>query len=433
MTLKVRYILYSVILHAVITCLLYLLLEEQKGYFIAAEVAILISFLVSLWLMQGFSRPIRMINAGTNAIQDQDFNVKYVETGSPDMDQLIGVYNAMIDNIRSERIHLQEQHYFLQKMIHASPAGIAILDYDNQLAELNPMARQMLGLERNTEGEGMQGFKHPILDKIKNMEPGHSEVIAGRGMEKFRCEASHFIHRGFRRKFITIQELSKEILAAEKRAYGKVIRMMAHEVNNSIGAINSILDSALAVELESLPEWGEDLSHSLRVAIERNNSLNRFMKNFAEVVRLPSPSLETVPLQVLVRRIAALMSNQAKNHRVAFDFNLPTDEIVAQVDSRQMEQALVNIVKNAIESIGEDGTIQFRVQDNPVSLVIADNGAGIPPGIADKLFSPFFSTKSQGQGVGLTLVREILTNHDVRFSLHTNPQKWTEFKMEFCV
>ena len=431
MTLKLRYIIYSVILHGVITYLLYLLLQENKGYFIAAEILILISFLVSIWLLQGFTRPIRLMQSGVNAIQDKDFNIKFVETGSSDMDQLVRVYNTMIDNIRKERTQLEEQHYFLQKMIQASPSGIAILDYDGKHAELNPMARKMLGLQEKIAGAEPEAGEHPILDRIKDLEPGQSEVISGKGAEKFKCEASHFIHRGFHRKFITIQELSREILAAEKRAYGKVIRMMAHEVNNSIGAINSILDSALALDLHALPEWGEDVSHSLRIAIDRNNSLNRFMKNFAEVVRLPAPSLETVTLQELVRKIATLMSYQAENQQISFDFDMPDRDITAKMDSRQMEQALVNIVKNSIESIGESGAIQFRVRRNPTRLVIADNGAGISPGIADKLFSPFFSTKNQGQGVGLTLVREILTNHEVRFSLQTNPEKWTEFKMEF--
>ncbi len=430
MTTSVRYILYSLAVHGLITYLCYCYFKDQAGYFIASEIGILLSFLSSLWLLQQFMRPIRLMHTGVDAIRDQDFNVKFVKTGSLEMDKLVDVYNEMIDNIRTERTQLEEQHYFLQKLIQASPVGIIILDYDGRITEINPRARKMLNLEELVLQTMIDDTDHPILQKINEIAPEQSVIIPGQGLEKFKCEASHFIHRGFHRKFVLVQELSKEILAAEKKAYGKVIRMMAHEVNNSIGAINSILDSILDIQREEV-NWTEDLSESLQVAIDRNQNLNQFMKNFADVVKLPAPNLETASLQKTIYRIASLMEHQARDRKVSFTFELPQKEVWARIDQQQIEQALVNIVKNALESVPEEGTIRFQVQPSPASISIVDNGAGIDPEISDKLFSPFFSTKAHGQGVGLTLVREILANHQAQFSLKTNEDQWTEFRMEF--
>jgi len=365
--------------------------------------------------------------SGTNAIEDKDFTIKFVKTGSREMDRLIDVYNSMIDNIREERIQVEEQHYFLKKLINASPNGIIILDYDEKITDINPRAMRLLDLEKNVLHHPITSFGNSILQQISSLEIGQPNIISTEGFEKYKCEVSHFIHRGFKRKFILIQELSKEILEAEKRAYEKIIRMMAHEVNNSVGAINSILQTHVEYNTEENSEERE----SLEIAIERNNSMTLFMKNFAEVVRLPKPHFERIELNELLSNIGKLMESQANNQKVKIDFQLNHSNVFASIDSKQMEQVLVNIIKNAIESIDYEGIIQIISQQSPAAILIRDNGKGIAPEVIGNLFTPFFSTKPDGQGVGLTLIREILLNHDAQFSLKTVEDGWTEFRIVF--
>ena len=262
---------------------------------------------------------------------------------------------------------------------------------------------------------------------IKQLEIGKANIISAEGFEKYKCEVSHFIHRGFKRKFILIQELSKEILEAEKRAYGKIIRMMAHEVNNSIGAINSILQT----HVEYNTKENSDERESLEIAIERNNSMSSFMKNFAKVVRLPKPHLEKIELNELLQNIGKLMASQAKTKNITIELHLHKNPIFTSIDSKQIEQVLVNIIKNSIESIDNQGVIQIISQASPATILVRDNGAGISPEAADDLFTPFFSTKKDGQGVGLTLIREVLLNHDAQFNLKTKEDAWTEFRIVF--
>jgi len=369
---------------------------------------------------------------GTDAIKDRDFNVKFVKTGKYEMDELINVYNHMIDELRKERTKQEEQHFFLEKLIQTSPTGIIILNYEDHVQQINPKALELLDLnEKEINGKSLHEINHPITQQITHLKSGESKTITLSGAATYKIQKSHFVDRGFPRHFIMIEELTAEILAAEKKAYGKVIRMMAHEVNNTIGPVNSILESALKTnEL-----WKEKKNYSLQtafqVAVNRNHNLNLFMRNFADVVRLPEPNKKTIDLNQLTNSVAKLMELKAGEKQIQFEYHLSDAPFFISADVQQMEQVLINIVKNAIESIEEKGTITFETNPQKRNLTITDNGKGIPSHIEENLFSPFFSTKKDGQGIGLTLVREILLNHGFEFSLKTVAERQTEFFIRF--
>jgi nitrogen fixation/metabolism regulation signal transduction histidine kinase len=369
---------------------------------------------------------------GADAIRDRDFNIKFLSTGKYELDELIKVYNQMIDELRNERTRQEQQHFFLEKLIHTSPTGILILDYDDRVHEVNPRALRVLDLiEKDVVGKSLDELKHPIARQIKLLVSGESKTITHQGINTYKLQKSHFIDRGFARHFVMIEELTTEILAAEKKAYGKVIRMMAHEVNNTIGPVNSILQSALGKQSIWEETGNGTLKNALQVAYERNNNLNVFMRNFANVVRLPEPVKKNLDLHKLLGSITQLMEMMAGKKEVQFVFHLADKPFYIYADEQQMEQALINIIKNAIEAIDDNGVITLTTNAVTRQLIIADTGKGILPHISEQLFSPFYSTKKDGQGIGLTLVKEILINHAFEFSLGTIEPGRTEFEIRF--
>lgn len=237
--------------------------------------------------------------------------------------------------------------------------------------------------------------------------------------------------RGFSRHFIMIEDLTAEILAAEKKVYGKVIRMMAHEVNNTIGPVNSIMQSAMGTDQLWEGHEFDVLKDALQIAMDRNQNLNHFMRNFADLVKLPPANKQPIVLQKLINSVATLMSAKARENKVVFELELPADDIHIRADEQQLEQAFINIVKNAIEAIEDGGIIKITAIPAKRLLVITDTGKGISASEHANLFSPFFSTKKDGQGIGLTLVREILINHGFEFSLKTVADKQTEFTIHY--
>jgi nitrogen fixation/metabolism regulation signal transduction histidine kinase len=368
---------------------------------------------------------------GVEAIKDRDFNIKFTFTGKHEMDQLISVYNQMIDQLRLERTKQEEQHFFLEKLIHTSPTGIVILDYDENIQQLNPKAIELLGIEGEVvNGQPITAINSPIIAEIAKLAIGHSKTITINGFNTYKIQKSHFIDRGFARYFVMIEELTSEILAAEKKAYGKVIRMMAHEVNNTIGPVNSILNSALRTE-NIWKENHSSLRNAMEIAVNRNQNLNHFMRNFADVVRLPEPKKKRFQVNALVSRVSMLLQHRATEKGIAFHYNLAGQDFYIEADEAQMEQVLINIIKNAIEAIPGHGKILFASSNSDREIVVTDTGVGIDETIQDDMFSPFFSTKKDGQGVGLTLVKEILLNHGFSFSLKTTEPGETNFVIRF--
>ncbi|MDB5279549.1 MAG: hypothetical protein JWR61_4504 [Ferruginibacter sp.] len=424
--------MFVIILHLVTLVLTYFIFQQNKIVFIAAEVLVLISIGIAWQLYRQLIQPLQLLMQGAEAIRDKDFNVKFVTTGKYEMDELIKVYNQMIDELRGERTRQEQQHLFLEKLIHTSPTGILILNYDDEVHEINPRALKLLNLEeKDVVDKPVSSIENPLLQQIQQIKSGEAKTVTLNGATTFKIQKSHFIDRGFARHFVMIEELTAEILAAEKKAYGKVIRMMAHEVNNTLGPVNSIIQSTL----DSKKIWNrqeeEPLKEALEVALSRNSNLNAFMRNFADVVRLPEPKMVQLDLHKMIYSITKLMELIAAEKQVKFEYCLAGNNFTIHGDEQQMEQVLINIVKNAIEAVGEKGIVTFTADDSLKTLIISNNGMDISPQIHEQLFSPFFSTKKDGQGIGLTLVKEILSGHGASFNLQTIRPGCTNFTITF--
>lgn len=424
MLLRTKYLIYIIVVHLALIVLTWLVLQENKIGFIVSELFILGSALVAYRIYVAFRQPSEFITAGVEAIRDKDFTVKFVPTGNEEIDGLITVYNLMIDQLRQERTKQAEQRFFLDKLVEAAPIAILIFDYDDRIASINPRASELLSVQADRViGKPLAELGYSLLTQMADIADGQSRIMKPSGLETYKVIRSNFIDRGFRRSFLIIEELTPEILATEKKAYSKVIRMMAHEVNNSIGAVNSIL----SITESEIPE--SDLKQAVRVAIDRNDRLNRFMRRFADVVRLPLPNLVTTDMTTLVQDVIRLMQPQAEAVNVALTVAPSTTSITKTIDVAQLEQVLVNVIKNAIEACSPGQSVEVVL--TTYQLLVRNNGEPIPEEIALSLFNPFFSTRPSGQGIGLTLTREILLNHNFTFSLQTEANGWTVFAINW--
>jgi len=420
MNLKTKYILFIAILHLICLVLSYFIFQKEKLVFMLTEVAILISVAIAINLYKQLISPLTYLKQGISAIKDKDFNVKFLATGKKDVDELVDVYNRMIDELRAERTRQEEQHFFLEKLIQTSPTGIITLDFDQQIKQINPKALEILKANSDL-----------LETHIHDMKSGTSKMIRVDGLQSYKVQKSKFIDRGFERIFIMMEEVTAEIFAAEKGVYHKVIRMMAHEVNNTIGPVNSIINTALAQESLWMNDEELMLKNAMKVALERNQNLNVFMRNFADLVKLPKANCKPIDLDELLISITELMHFTINEKNISFEFSVKDKPFFIEADVEQMEQALLNIVKNAVEAIGSNGVIKIDLDYENYGLTITNSGNGISVENEKKLFSPFFSTKKDGQGIGLTLVREILLNHNYGFRLKTYGVDDTRFEIKF--
>jgi signal transduction histidine kinase len=206
--------------------------------------------------------------------------------------------------------------------------------------------------------------------------------------------------------------------------------MMSHEVNNSIGAISATLSViSEIIRQDQNNEW-DDLLQAVDASRNRCGHLTHFIGNLGSLVKIPKPQYSTINLNELARTVDAIIRVKCRQRNIILTSQLSPDNPVVSVDGIQFEQVLVNILKNAYEAIGENGEIHIITQSEPLSIAIEDNGTGISDNVKQKLFTPFFSTKNEGQGIGLMFIREVLTSHNCKFEL-TSENGWTRFVITF--
>ena len=353
-------------------------------------------------------RPYDTLIGGMELVRELDLTTRLAPSGQHETDIIVRTFNDLLGRLRSEHLRLEEQYTFLNLLIDASPMGVIQCDLDGNTTSMNPAAREMLSPS--------------IEETIHALPLGETTTVRiPGGPQLFRISHLSFPDRGYQHPFFLIESLTSEIRLAEKAAYERVIRMIAHEVNNSVAGIIGSLTGDEA---------------------ERLTALSSFVSRFAEVVKIPQPQLQLCDLSEEVEACRPFLENLCTQAHVHIDFHLTDEAVPVHLDTVLFQQVLINIVKNAVESIGKatgrrvsgnatQGIVTLEVT-TPATLTITDNGHGIPPAIAKNLFTPFFSTKPQGQGLGLLLIRDILTSHHCTFNLLTDPEDHlTRFTIQF--
>jgi nitrogen fixation/metabolism regulation signal transduction histidine kinase len=433
MSLRLKLILFLAPLYAVLIILAAQARTTNTPLFIACEVVLLGSLMLAWQLYRSFTRPVRLIEAGAAALAAQDFNLKFKPVGQPELDQLIGVYNRMLDALRQERVSQHEQSVLLERLVRASPAGILILDFDGYITSANAAAARALGLPTEAlPGQAVAALPAPWGAALAVVGVGQPQPVRLPGGQTYRAAAAHFLDRGFQRKFIVLEELTQEIRAQEKQTYEQLIRLVAHEVNNSIGAVNSLLGSFRYYTSQLAPADQPDFAQALEVSITRNTQLADFVAGYARLVRLPPPAPHPLDLHQLLRGLGQLLSAQSAAQSITWHWQLAHENpLIIQADSQQLTQALLNVAKNALEAIGPGGgNVWVTTTTQPLALRIENDGAPLTPAVSQQLFTPFFSTKAGGQGIGLTLVRDILLAHGFAFRLATEGNGRTVFSVQ---
>ena len=409
--------------------LLFLSSRLNMIYFYIGEGLVLFILCYLPFFYRKIVKPLNSIGSGMELLREQDFSSRLSPVGQYEADRIVNVFNRMMEQLKNERLRLREQNNFLDLLIKASPMGVILTTLDEDLSELNPMAQKMLGVpQEDVLGKKMNEIDSPLAAELANVPKGETATVRLNDSNIYRCTHSSFIDRGFQHPFFLIESLTDEVMKAEKKAYEKVIRMIAHEVNNTTAGITSTLDTV--EQALSTEEGMDDICDVMRVCTERCFSMSRFITRFADVVKIPEPTLTPVDLNDLAFTCKRFMEGMCTDRNIKL--HLEIDETLKEVkmDASLFEQVLVNIIKNAAESIEKDGEIIVRTL-SPAIVEVVDNGKGISKEVEAKLFSPFFSTKPNGQGIGLIFIREVLMRHGCTFSLRTYADGLTRFRILF--
>ena len=399
MRIRFYFFLLAIIIISVFALLMWLTFSTHPVIFYVAEGMLVLVLIYLILFYQKVLRPIDTLAGGMELLRDQDMSTTLALSGQKETDEIVKTFNALITRLRNEHLRISEQNTFLNLLIEASPMGVVLCDLSGNIRSMNPAAQQMLS---------------PTLSEAMQTLPQGESITLRLSNSQIYC-LSHlsFLDRGYQHPFFLIESLTSEVMKAEKAAYEKVIRMIAHEVNNNVAGLVSTLD-LVGEELQ-----GNSSLDALDASRERTLKMAEFVTRFANVVKVPDPQLALCDLSEEVEACRSFLEGLCQAQSIRFTLQLTDEATPVHLDTTLFQQVLVNIVKNAIESISNEGEI--RIETQPKTLIITDNGKGISPEVAQHIFTPFYSTKPQGQGLGLLLIRDILTKHGCTFTLLTNP------------
>ena len=416
MNLK-HFFLFLILLLLLFTgLLLYFTLQQGAVAFYIAEGAVIISVITLAVFYKRIVKPIRTLAQGMDMLKMQDFTQRLKTIGQKETDTIAETFNAIISRLREEQIHTREQEHFLNLIINNTSTAIILLDGNNKISFLNSAATTLFG--KDVVSKGLSEINTPVAKILSSVAPHSTITLPTNTGDLFRCTHETFMDSGYAHHFFIIENVTTEINNAQRTAYEKIIRMISHEVNNSMTGILSTMQM-----LEEICHENNKLSYfeePIDACINRSTQLGQFLSRIAQVVKIPDPKLRSCNIYDCITQAVTFVKSEADNRNIDISIHYSAESIIKGIDIDLFQQALINILRNAMESIDKNGKISIDISEN--HIFITDNGKGIDAKIAENIFRPFFSTKKGGQGIGLMMIADILTKHGFKYSLATNPQ-----------
>jgi nitrogen fixation/metabolism regulation signal transduction histidine kinase len=361
-------------------------------------------------LKQRVVRPLQTLSNILAALHEGDYSIRARRATSGDaLGDVLLEANQLGKILRTQRLGALEATALLRTVMSEIDLAVFAFDNEHQLRLVNRAGEKLLAqpatrlLGRTGEELGLA----PCLDPEK-VDEGHTmQMVFPGGVGRWGVRRSTFREGGMPHQLLVLTDLSQTLREEERVAWQRLLRVLGHELNNSLAPIKSVAGSLNdLVGRESPPEdWREDMHRGLEVISSRADSLARFIESYSKLARLPQPRFELVNVGEVVNRVASLETRVPVNV-------VAGPKTVVQADSAQLEQLLINLVRNAVDASLEAGgkvEVGWSRSNGQLDLWIQDEG----PGLANtaNLFVPFFTTKAEGSGIGLVLSRQIAEAH----------------------
>jgi nitrogen fixation/metabolism regulation signal transduction histidine kinase len=362
-------------------------------------------------LPQRWLKVLQAVHDGIVSLRDRDFSVSVSPVEDPELGGLIEAYNSLGGLLRRERLDLYQRELLLDTVIQATPLALVLTDDGGHIVYSNVAARQLLHSGRKLEGlmlaAVLAGAPAPLAAAIGGGGDTLFTMEVGGESEVYHLSQRSFVLNARPHRLLLLKQLTRELAAQEVAVWKKVIRVIAHELNNSLAPITSLAHSGRLLAGEAADAR---LSRIFDTIGERAAHLATFIEGYGRFAKLPRP----LPAPVAWAPFLARLEGTAQ---FRLEGTLPRDP--GSFDARQLEQVMINLLKNAAESGSPPDGITVAVQRSAPGfrIEVADRGTGLTEGTLRDALLPFYSTKPTGTGLGLTLCREIVEAHGGRLSL----------------
>lgn len=430
------------------TSLLLTLSLTATGYH-ATSILLIIVLLMQIFELFNFvnktnNELVRFFDAARYADFSQRFELKSVGSG---FDELGNAFSDILAGMQAVRSQQQQELKHLKLVVEHVPVPLISIHQDQKITLWNNAARRLFGANPINKVSDLAQFSNEFVNKITTIQPGERQLVSIDidGMtHQLSLSATQIMLAQQQEMLVSMQDIQTELGVAQLQAWQDLVRVLTHEIMNSITPVASLAKVAVdlvedakakADNLQQEFEELDDVCDAVTTVARRSDSLMQFVSSYRQLTRLPPPNKKQLTISKLFKQVELLVSANWLNPKVNFVTEITPAELDVTVDADMIEQVIINLVKNADQALVgvESPQISLAAKLNKrghVVIEVADNGMGIAEEVAAKIFVPFFTTKKDGSGVGLALTRQVMSAHGGHVKL-SNSDSGATFSLTF--
>lgn len=435
---------------ALLACTVFLFgLFAQKGDALFALVFLGISFFQTKLLIEYLERSNQNITNFLDSLQLDDITYTFKTTSDdPAVLRLQKELNEVMQRFRNTRREKDSEFLFFKNIVMHVGIGLLVFKEDGKVEIFNSAARKLLKVNHAGNINDLREVDETLVTAIRKLKTAGRELLRLKIGEEFIQLSIYAIEltlRGENVKLISLQNIQRELEEKEMEAWQNLVRVLTHEIMNSVTPISSlagIVEDELRQHMEKQQpdplskEQLQDIHLSLQTISKRSEGLIHFVKEFRSLTSIPKPRPTQFRVFDLLEEVIILHKKELTENNIQLTTQVYPEDLTILADKNLVEQVLINLVKNAMQAFDDlsDRKIELKAFVNEKSrpvISIKDNGTGIDPEALEKIFIPFFTTKKTGSGIGLSLSRQIMRQHQGTLTVKSTPGKGTEFFMRF--
>lgn len=437
------------LLSGTIYLLLYLIFNSDPPLY----ATILILALIAIYQIYGLIHYVEKTNRDLNrfllTIKHEDFSQTFLGSGlGSSFDELKSAFNAIIQKFYQTRAEKEEHFRYLQTVVQHVAIGLIAFQKDGKVELFNTAAKRLFRKPSLKNIHDLQTFSKPLVETLFKLKSGQKTLIKIQDeneLLQLAINATEFRMRDQNLILVSLQNIQSELEEKEIEAWQNLIRVLTHEIMNSVTPISSLAstlneminsDDARQTEVKVSAETRSDIQDGLQTIQKRSEGLLHFVEAYRNLTRIPTPNIQTFSVAELLKRVRRLMETEIADKYIDIRMEVIPENLELNADAKLIEQILINILKNAMQAVQGQANARIilsaRIDERGRIIVqIADNGPGIPEEIQDRIFVPFFTTKEGGTGIGLSLSRQIMRLHRGTIGVNSNPDEGTVFTLRF--
>ena len=378
-----------------------------------------------------------------SALENDDYTIRFVENEGMQSERLLNhILNRIKSIIKNTRIEIQQKERYYELILNSISSGVIALDDNGFVLQLNRFALKLIDLEVFTHVSQLRKVSPVLAEAFKEIRPGENRRVTytnERGSIQLLITASGITVNGKHTRLLVINDIENEMDEKEIDSWIRLIRVLAHEIMNSIAPITSLSDTLLEIHKTNpaahTPETiRQNTVNGLQVISETGKGLVSFVESYRKFTRIPQPEKEIIELNEFIQRMIILCSMEPNFSAITIQTQLTPENIRVYADPNLLGQVMLNLMKNAIQALQnrENPILRVVAEQLPtgnIRLQVIDNGPGIPSDMINEIFVPFFTTKNEGTGIGLSIARQIMRAHGGNLKVSSIPDKETVFTL----